>query len=200
MEDLIISFECFEKYINTKIPNNKLLVIINENSKERLLIHQYLENKYPNMQKRKTSLRSDLYYGGFYSTFYRCYHCNYSRVPINNYHRGCMENNQDEYRTGTCPRCDEIISWEPNYDNWDDIKRLKKNNMIVIGDYINVNTPNHAINNIIDYEEFKKILFNANIYEIISPKLDICLKKDKRILSKKQLQKYIDDRLKICVK
>jgi hypothetical protein len=112
--------------IFNNIPNNKIRIIC-LNTKERKIIHQYLDREYPNLNK--TSLRLKCFNSERIHTFIRCYECDYKSVPIDNYHCGFLDNNIDEWRSGDCPKCRAHISFEPNYDNWDDVRIVWKNNM-----------------------------------------------------------------------
>lgn len=182
--------ENLEDYL-LKQDKNKICILPCPDSQKRKKIHQYLEKKYPSI--KKISLKSNLIENNeFYSTFYKCYECDFKRVPINDYHYGFMENNKDEYRTGTCPKCGEHITFEMNYDDWDDITRLYKNNIIVIGDYLKHNNrPNHAESGEVTDEEFKNIIKNTSLYEIEIPD---------KLINKKKLEVYIDSKLKDIIK
>jgi len=165
------------------IPEDAMIVIYCPDRKNRKKIHQYLENK---NRLSKTSLRIDSQgmYAEIRATYIVCYYCGFRRVPINDYHDGLMENNKDEYRTGVCPKCDEFISFEMNYDDWDDVTRLYHHNAIVIGNYLkNYARPSHAVRGEVTQKEFDNIMKTLKIYKINSPVEQI---------SKKELQKYIN--------
>lgn len=175
-------------YDLNNIPKNKLIIIPCDDSTKRKIIHQYIDHNYPKV--KKMSLQSKLFSREQLKTFIKCYECDYKRVPLNNYHYGCLENNQDEYRTGTCPKCNENISWEPNYDDWDDIYRLYKNNIIICGDYVTCNTPDHAKKEIISENTYLTVIRGIEVYQIDEPE-----KINNKILGKKKLQNYIDSKL-----
>ena len=178
-----------------KLNNDKHLIFALpcEQSENRLLLHQYLENTYPNL--KKTSLMSKIYYGGFFMTLKTCYECDYKRVPLNKYHYGSMESNVDECRSGFCPKCDKLNIWEPNYDDWDDIIKLESNNMIIMGDFITNKRPSHAItpDTPISLEVVNKILDGKTGFFIEPPN-----KSNPKIksFSKKQLTEYVDAHIK----
>lgn len=174
----------FESICN---PENKLKIIIiiesESESDKRRKIHQYLEQNHPKI--KHFSLYSSLFPADFYATFMKCVYCDFKRVPINDYHYGHMENNQDEYRSGTCPRCDGRNIWEPNYDGWDDIVRLYNHNMIVIGDYVkHTNRPLHAKDAPLEKVEID-----------LSKNKKFMMKCPDKLIKKEKLQKFIDDEL-----
>jgi hypothetical protein len=166
----------------------------NDGSDYRKMIHSFLDNNYPKISH--VSLHSNLFPSGFYATFMKCLHCDFKRVPINNYHEGLMENNQDEWRSGTCPKCDEINQWDINYDGWDGITRLYKNNIIVIGEYVKHSTrPVHAKNIDVTRQEFDAILSKkCRIFELPAPPSK-SQGKGFMPIKHKDIQKYIDERL-----
>lgn len=176
----------FDEHI-LKLPKNKMCIMTCPKSEERKKIHQYLEINYPSI--KKISLQSDLVEKiEFSQTFYKCYYCNYKRVSINEYHYGSMESNKDEYRTGTCPKCGENITFEMNYDDWDNVIRLYKKNIIIVGDYVKHNNfPKHAERGDVSKEEFTRIMKNVTLYEIDAPE---------KLINHKKLKIYIDSKLK----
>ena len=64
--------------------------------------------------------------------FIRCYACDYKKVLLK-YHYGSLPNNKDEYCTGICSKCDTFITWEPNYNVYEqeDHSCIKRNNIFV---------------------------------------------------------------------
>jgi uncharacterized short protein YbdD (DUF466 family) len=186
----IVGLPDFDNY-ETKYKNTLCViypgVTLNDGSEYRKLIHSFLDNNYPKVSH--ISLHSEIFSYGIQSTFMKCFNCNFKRVPINNYHEGLMENNKDEWRSGTCPKCDETCQWDINYDGWDGITRLYKNNIVVIGDYIkHHNRPRHAKTIDVTREEFDKVLSKkCRIFELPAP--------PKKLQKKGFIQKYIDEQL-----
>jgi transcription elongation factor Elf1 len=180
----IVSEDDVHKLLMLLSSSNKIYVIPLE-TVERKTVHQYLETQCPKLGK--TSLKSKHFHGSRINTFIKCPHCGHRRVPINQYHYGTMENNKDEYRTGTCLNCDERVTFEPNYDSWDDITIVSGNNMIVIGTYFtSYVTPTHAVHDTIHIDRVVTLLTNVNIYEMDPPKT---------LINKHKLVKYIDELL-----
>ena len=163
------------------VPEGKIRVIPLKTS-DRKLLHQYLDT-FPK-PFGKTSLKSSHLHGDRTHTFIKCYSCDYKKVLINNYHYGCMENNKDEYRSGTCPKCDAHITFEPNYDNWDDVKCVHGNNLLAYGNYFRHHTsPPHATTGVVSIDMITKILNNSRVYELPIPTT---------ALNKRHLATYID--------
>ena len=174
----------FIKLLND-IPSDKLYIIACSSSEPRKRIHRYLENTYSKLGKYSLKV-SRVERSNWYCTLKPCWECD-KYVPVNNYHLGCMENNKDEYLTGDCSRCGEHVTFEVNYDSWDDVRRLYENNIIAVGSYMkHYNRPFHATSGVVSQEEFDEILTNMDIYELDNP--------DKQ-LNKRDLQKYIDGEL-----
>ena len=118
--------------------------------------------------------------------FYKCDYCG-TKIPIldENYREGYMENNRDEHYILDCKGCDETFSWEPNYDDYDDIKThsISKNNMIVFGNYIkHCQKPNELSDNDYDEKKLTDYFKNKTIHIIDAPK---------EILSKEQFMDHI---------
>lgn len=147
-------------------------------SEERKLVHQYIERYYPKIYK--SSLCCKYFPTNRIHTFIKCYKCNYRNVVIDDYHEGRMKNNMDENRSGTCPKCDKYIVFEPNWDSWDNVRIQWENNIISFGYYFKgyiqgAHTEDVSLNDMI----FK-------IYELDAPK---------EILDKEALSKYISSQL-----
>lgn len=172
-----------------KIKNDKtlLLVVVCTSSEERKIIYQYLEKEYPKLNK--TGFYSKLWPASIYATIKKCNFCN--KGVMLSYSFGCMENNRDEYWSGECKSCEERIIFEPNYDDHDGIRRLRENNVIVIGNYITINKPNHAKPcSEITRQDFDEVMSNKKVYMIQAPNNG---NKSVRILGKNQISKYIDE-------
>jgi len=167
------------------LPKNKLLVINVNNDEDRKLIHQYLEN---NVTTRKASMCCDCFDTNTRMRFLKkCYHCNKKNVMLNKYNYGDMENNQDEYWSGECPKCYEYNYYEPNYDDNENIWRTYENNCIVIN--VNYSLPSHAkINKEVTLDEFNNTVNKYNHYVIDQP--------DDMRIKRNVLEKYISDTIK----
>jgi hypothetical protein len=129
-----------------------------------------------------------------------CYEC--GKNVVLSYHLGVMSNNIDEYYSGFCDECYEYVNYEPNYDDDDDIIRIHKNNMIVIGSRIKFVRPKHAVTNKnIDNNIINNILLDCNIYVIdVGDNKWKCSSqagKNRRILNKKkkQIAEYISTKI-----
>ncbi|CAH6419702.1 Hypothetical protein HVR_LOCUS778 [uncultured virus] len=171
--------------IFTEVSSDKIRIIKLTGTEERKLVHQYLEQFHSTV--KKVSLKSKHFTGERIGTFIKCYGCDYKKVPINNYHYGALENNKDEWRSGECPKCGEHISWEPNYDDWDDVKCVYGNNIIAFGSWFkDYNSPNHATSGSVNKEEIIKIMTNKKIYEMAAPASRI---------GKRKVIQYIDEEL-----
>ncbi len=167
-----------------KIPDNKLLIIPISEGSNRKQFHLYLEKHYPNIYK--TSLKCSYFPSGdIIMRFTECYECDFKRVNLNQYRRGYMKNNKDEYRYGECPKCGEKNYFECNYDDYDDLTFIYSNNIIAIGTYFKgYNKPSYVK---IDFNDLDDSidLNNINIYEIDAPDI---------VISKRKLQSYISDK------
>ena len=113
---------------NWQLYRKKFIVIIVPEKTTRLAIHQYLENKYPRMNK--TSLRIDKYKSEQYG---KCWECD--KLVLVEYHYGYEQNNIDEYGSGDCDHCGTSYSYEYNFDSNAEHRPHPSNNAIVIGDY-----------------------------------------------------------------
>lgn len=180
------------------VPTDKIRIIALSTA-ERKQVHQYLE-KY-NRNVKKVSLKSRHFRGDRIGIYIKCYECDYKRVPINNYHYGVMKNNQDEWRSGECPKCGEQISFEPNYDDWDDVKCVFGNNIIAFGKlnagrshapfgpwFKDYNRPSHATSDDVSKKVISAILQDKKVYEILAPTPRT---------GKRKVVQYIDDHLPI---
>ena len=171
------------------VKTGMLCVIQCYSARERKKIHQYIDDVYPKV--RKTSLYIDRFHAEQRVLFGTCWECGYKSVPMS-YKYGMMDNNKDEYYSGSCPKCDEYASYEPNYDDNEGIRRVWHNNVVVIGDYLQFNKPSHATDAKISKEEFDEIV-NRDFYLIDAPRL--LNGPNKRYLNKRKLQKYIDKKI-----
>lgn len=165
MEISTIKFSTFDQ-IFTNIPNDKIRIIYLYDNNHRKILHQYLDHNYPKLYK--TSLKCKYFDSKELNTFIKCYNCGYKNVVIDDYHYGSLENNKDESISGDCPKCHEHISFEPNYDDWDDVRRIQSNNIIAFGNWFKHYTkPNHAaIPKNFSKEEINNLLNGRIIYEI----------------------------------
>ncbi len=164
------------------LDKNKMIIIIEYNAEKRKKIHQYIEQNYPTI--KHIGLYSEYFPADCYATYIKCYYCDFRDVLINDYRYGTEANNRDESLSGTCPKCQERICFEPNYDDWEDVRRLHKHNMIVIGDYVkHANKPPHAKET---NEKVEIDLKNNVIIEMICPE---------KLISHQKLQKFIDEEI-----
>lgn len=159
---------------NYQLYPNKLIVLIVPTKTERLELHQYFENKYPQMPK--TSLRV----GQFKSEFYgKCWNCD--DLALVEYHTGFEPDNIDEYYSGFCTRCETSYSYEPNFDSDAEHRPYPANNAIVIGDYFK-----HYMKSC--YHQTKEVDSNINldnyIWFVVDP--------PSSSLNKTKLGRYID--------
>ena len=173
--------------IENKIKNSqcdKLIIIVCDNTAHRKIIHQYLENTFPNI--KKTSLKSKLFQMEHHTMLNKCNNCDYKKVKMN-YNFGFSDNNIDQHYSGICKKCNENNIWNCDYGNNDNVVILYNNNIIVIGDYLkNWNKPKYAKSNIIPSDEFNAAILNKEIYQISSPN---------QILNRNKLQEHIDNNL-----
>lgn len=168
------------------LQDKKLYVIKCVDASFRKIIHQYLENIYPNMHKTSINCK---YFNCETRVLKKCYDC--SKYIHLKYYYGHAENNIDEYYGGYCHECDCSIEFEPNYDDRSDIIRPNENNVIVIGDYIPLNIPDHATKSDVTKDTFIKIIETCEIYEIDAPTDDNEFNIPKRVgrKGKRQLNK-----------
>ncbi len=167
------------------VPSDRIRVIHLPDNDDRRRLHQYLETTYPKLNK--VSLYCNKLESNVLHTYIRCYDCDYSRVNIDESHDGIMSNNIDEYCSGECPRCNAIISFEPHYEGWDDVKTIKRNNVIAFGSlFQGYNKPKHSISEIITKETILRILNGKSCYQITIPD-NTC--------GKRAITKYINEQL-----
>lgn len=142
------------------LKDSEIIGIYCYKSENRKLIHQYIENIYPKLTNTSVLIDKFRYESKI------LIECCSKNVALS-YSRGVMPNNIDEYYSGFCNKCDGYINYEPNYDDDDDIIRIHKNNMIVIGSRINFIRPKHAVTNEnLDINDINNILLDCNIYII----------------------------------
>ena len=172
------------------IPPGKIR-IIEATVRERKIIHQWLKVKHPEVHK--AGLKSKLFEMEEYGVCMRCYGCKYKYVFLNNYRYGMLKNNKDEYMFGTCPKCDENVTWECNYDGYDEVFHFPRRNIMAFGIYLEVIQKSKHIEenfNISD-DQIIEILGNKKIYEIDEPCAELNIK------DRKRLGKYIDLHIKL---
>jgi hypothetical protein len=164
------------------IPQDKIrIVAIPDN--ERKVLHQYLEQQYPKLPK--TSLVSQRFGSEPLYVYTKCHECGYKNVAINSGNN--TQSYDSEYKSGRCPQCDEYVWFDPNYDDWDEIHVIRKNNIIVMGSWFQgYSKPIHAQPGDVSIDKVHNILAGKIIYEISAPT-------DR--LDKNGITKYIDDNL-----
>ena len=136
-----------------------ICVITCDDLTRRKKIHQYLEHV-PKIGH--LSLHSEMF-PSTQRVFKKCFECN-TLVALE-YHRGWMDNNQDEFYGGYCPKCGESNEWECNYDSSDDIIKVRGHNMIIVG-HFHIKKHKHAEEDHITPEEFDELLQNTHIHMI----------------------------------
>ncbi len=100
---------------------------------------------------------------------FECYNCGYKRVPLKTYHRGSLPNNKDEFWSGICPKCDELVSYEPNYDDFYGTV-IHGNNALVLGPYLkDYIRPVKAEQGSVSEERYKELMNGRNVYVIAQP-------------------------------
>ncbi len=161
----------------------KLAIIVLPNNNSRRLIHQYLD--------KTTTLKHVGFYCNSFTAeiaarFIKCYFCDQSlKIKDENYRRGMMKNNKDEYYYLRCEKCGEGFIWQPNYHDYDDISIIHEKNVIVIGEYMKHNNkPTHAIDKDVTINEVSPLV--RDVYIIESPD---------KLLNKRKLQNYINEKI-----
>ena len=161
------------------VPSKKVR-FVELTTKEREVLHQFLDANYPNL--KKFSVRCKRLEVDCVAILVKCYECD-KPIPVN-YHDGYMENNQDEYYSGYCNDCEISINWECNFDDDEDVIRIiRKKKMFVFGDY----TFNQQVIKYIEKGDHEKneiieILKDKHIYEVARPE---------PLLSDKQIGWYL---------
>ena len=149
-----------------RIPEGHLVVIEVPDDQERKELHQYFEQK--SIKAVGFKLRS-LPPGESYRRLFECYHCDYKRVSLTTYHRGDLPNNKDESWTGTCPKCDELVSYEPNYDDFYGTV-IHGNNALVLGAYLkDYIRPAKAESGLVSEERYQELMRDRKVYTIPEP-------------------------------
>lgn len=114
----------------------KCIVIALTDNVQRKLLHQCIEVGSTTFAR---SLKLDHLPSGKRTRFLKkCYNCDrkYIRFGPNEYHKGIMDNNMDEYYSVECPECHEDIIWECNFDGYDFVRTTFENNCLVVGNAI----------------------------------------------------------------
>lgn len=167
-----------------------LTVIICDNHKERLKIHQYLDGK-----EKKVSLYSNLFNAEPTGIFSIEPPCSDKRKYLKikdaiwyDYGEG-FEGGYYSYSINCL--CGQGFSYDPDRDSMDR-KELYKNNMIVYGSYLKgYSTPSHATQSSnITEEEYNFIISKLKIFTIPKPRTK---------MTKKELQKYVNEQIKILM-
>lgn len=173
-----------DKYIKN-LSSDKIVIFVIIQREQRKKFHMYFPSTYPSL--KHTSFQSQSHDKERLHTFYKCYECGNRRVCIDDYHYGYMDNNKDEYRTGKCRKCGHHVTFEMNYDDWDNVRIIYKNNAIAMGHYLNyISKPSYAESGIVSIDEIEKILKCMPIYEIETPAHN---------MKHKALESYIDKQI-----
>lgn len=183
MEKKYAKIDDIEKCLKN-MSKNELCVISCAVDKNRKKIHQYIEKNY---KIGKVSLCCSKFESNVV-TFVKCPDCDkYTKVKREDYNYGFMDNNKDESYSMTCCKCDFWWSWEPNYDDEDEVFYCTRNNVVVLGDYLKFPIPKHAEKGDVEKEEFVKIIKDSNVkvYLITCP--------SNTYFGEKEVAKYIDD-------
>lgn len=180
----------------SSMSEEKLFIIICDDSESRKTIHQYLESKGIFW---KTSMISNLFNREVKlciqkTTCFKCYDDNVKQIIGSN------------VITGTCKECGYRFAfkndWGTDYTEHlphcynETVRPIWKNNMIVIGPYLNANRskPNHAVsNNSITEEEIAEIMKDLKTFEI---EIDFSFCSSNKKLSDKKIQNHINHKLK----
>lgn len=173
--------DVFVNYI-THDYKNKLLIIICEDSQQRKLLYEFIET-FNGTKIKKFGLRTKFFSSSIRRRYKKCFNCGCKCVVLDHYNYGTMKNNKDEWYSGECQECGETVSWEPNYDSYDDIRTTQKNNMIVIGNYIMTNAKYTTTPTQVTKQEFDEVVSKCK-YFIIDP--------PNKLLNKRKLQEYIN--------
>src|SRR6185312_1163139 len=150
------------------IATDKLYFYSVPNNEDRLLIHSYMEKYHTNIFK--TSLKCE--YLGLKEN--ACYKCNCGDIIKMNYHYGYMENNYDEYYTGTCINCGEDMTYECNMEGpTSKFFHIEENNIILFGNRDIFKSYHNRTSkykqNIPDKFQFEQILKQNTLYSIEMP-------------------------------
>ena len=152
----------------TTATESKVYIIHCTNRQERKKIHQYFEEKNilaASLLVKNLSYKTERYIS--------CFECG-NRGVLGTYHRGIMENNIDEYYSGTCPKCGESCDWECNYDGYDSVSCKDSNNVIVLDRmFRGMRRPHHSERGHVSQEEFEQIVNKLGVYTIDQPPVTI---------------------------
>lgn len=169
------------------IKENEIGVILIYDNKERQQIHILLEH----LNIKKLSCDVPRYSSELIMRIYKCRDCN-GKTPIrsNDYRYGFLPNNQDEYYSFDCDRCGRHINYEPNYDDYDNIIFVGKNNAICFGKYFKYASPRKDYDSdisILDLQKCENISKQCTTYHLEKP--------EKNCLSKKRLGRYVSEEI-----
>jgi hypothetical protein len=168
------------------IPADKIRVI-ELNREERKAFHNFVETNYPKLKKTSLICHKFNFTCDYFASCYK-YPCKNKRVLLTKYHYGQEKNNEDQWMSGTCPKCNKIIT-EDCIDN--NIIAVQKNNAVAFGNYFKGYKNKDKKNKDIVYEErseegIVEILRCKKVYEIDAPTT---------ILNKNDLQEYISNKI-----
>jgi hypothetical protein len=150
------------------IVEGKLFFYAVNDDKNRLVIHTYMEKHHPNIFKMSLTCS---HLGINKNAYYKC-ECG-SLIKMD-YHYGYMENNYDEYFTGTCNNCNYYTCYECNMEGLSSkVIFLNRGNIILYGDK-NIfggyeNRKHRGVKKDYSYAEFEQVLTHSELYMIDTP-------------------------------
>ena len=148
----------------SNLKNNQMMIIIEPDSKKRKLIHQYLDNIFPDTHH--ISLQLNNFYSHVRGISMKCSECNHRNILKNYFSRdSCCDSGWGDW----CDKCDNYL-FESDCCKCDKFV-LKKNNAIVISTYIkNYKTTNISTHKLNEIDSIiTSISFNIQKYMIRSP-------------------------------
>jgi hypothetical protein len=137
--------------IISPLQDDELLILVCKDSNIRGRIHAYLDTYHSKIGHVGLLLDKLDYDTDYYK---EC--CD--KLVLMTYSRGSTDNNKDEYYSGWCNNCQEIVSWECNYDEGYDVIKIYRNNVICIGKTITVSKPFYYKKDVISHDDMKEIL------------------------------------------
>jgi hypothetical protein len=114
----------------TNVPDGIIRIFHIENSDCRKEIQKYLNRTHPEIVH--VGLLCP-YFPFEENTYFVCYCCR--SLILLKYYRGQESNNIDEHMSGFCENCDEIITWEPNFDSFSRMRHIQHHNVLAISNW-----------------------------------------------------------------
>ncbi len=161
---------------------SQLFIIICDDIATRKKIYKYLESIGHNYR----GYSNNLYPSERKFMLSKCYECGkMAKFTDDNYNYGCLDSNQDEYYCVKC-RCGNIFCYEPNFDDGRIV--IRRNNMIVVGDYIKTKNIEKSVNDatLVTEKDFEIILKELKTFTLPFPTKNP---------QGKNLEKYIKENL-----